>query len=129
VAAQQPRPLFYGSVRDGKLLLNKKDLDNVLKPLESKRVIVYVSSVEGDFTDAQRAYYYANIGELSRQTGNSKEELHDKHKKLFLDEVKPGALSTSELSVAQFAEFIELSAQWDAETFDFAWTEASHDNR
>lgn len=116
-------PLFYGMVRNGKLLLDKsEEFKACLASFEGKDVVVSVKKAEYIRTGAENRYYWGVIVRMvSDEMAIIPEEAHDFLKSLFLKEgveIKGKRWeiikSTASLSIGDFEDYCEKIRQWCA---------------
>jgi|TARA_Y100000034_G_scaffold106893_1_gene135944 hypothetical protein len=113
-------PVFSARVKSGKVVFdNRQLLDSYLTTLEGKYVHVTVRKRVKVRSHPQNAFYWgAVIKLLCESTEYTDEEMHAALKLLFLkddDRMIPTLKSTSELTTAQFEEYLEKIRVWAAE--------------
>lgn len=113
--------LFYGKLVGGKVVFdNRKIFEKTLAQYEDGKIIVEVRREKNKRTLDQNAYYWGVVLKtISIDTGHTEQELHDILKgfipKKTLPFIKtdgsivniPVPRSTTELSTAEFSEYIE----------------------
>jgi hypothetical protein len=116
-------PLFDGSVKEGKLLLDKgPKFREYLFSLNGKRVQVTVEKLKNSRTLQQNKYYWAVVVKLIAQhTGHDPEQIHELLKQKFSPrwhfmEVmidNPGIPTyTTRLDTLEFVEYTEKCRMW-----------------
>lgn len=116
-------PLFYGTVRDGRLKLeHADDFRLCLTKLEGKEITVCLKKVEYIRTLPENRYYWGVIVRMvADEMAILPDEAHDFLKSLFLKEgvevngkrwevVK----STASLTIGEFEDYCEKARQWAA---------------
>lgn len=109
---------FHTQVKDGDLLFNsphhKKIWHTFLSQFEGKKVEIQVNEKKSTRSQQQNSYYWLYLGVIAKETGNSKDDLHELFKGKFLskgikeifgEKVRMKA-STTTLSVGRFVEYI-----------------------
>jgi hypothetical protein len=114
-------PLWKGRVENNRILLDRKqDFHEYLQSLEGQAVELILRKPRMQRSlEANRYYWGVIVALLSEYTGHTAEEVHDglKHR-LLLDHTDPRfprVRSTTELSVEEFAEYLERCKQLSAE--------------
>ena len=123
-------PIFDGTVKEGKLFLDKSDkFKEYLFGLTDKRVQVTVEKLKHNRTNGQNRYYWGVVVKLIAQhTGHDTEQVHELLKQLFSPKWCPfvstasrsellfGDLaiptSTARLDTIAFAEYTEKCRMW-----------------
>ena len=104
-------PTFYGQVKDGKLILEKRDrFDEYLKAI-SGPVMLVLKRPRKPRTVSQNSYYWGVVIQLiSDETGATPEEVHEAMKWQFLRK-QVGKIftvkSTSILNTLDFEAYVE----------------------
>ena len=103
-------PVFYGQVKNGKLLLNKRDiLDEYLKSLDGD-VELIVRKKQKQRSNPQNAYFHGVVIKiLSDELGYFPNETKDALKAMFLttgDKPLKRVRSTSDLTTVEMEDFL-----------------------
>jgi hypothetical protein len=115
--------LFVGRIVDGKFVLNDREEFAALKgKLEGQSIELTLRKQPVQrSTDANRFYWGVVVKALSEFSGHSREEVHAGLKAKFLtdketaDDPFPIIRSTTELSVAEFAKYLDKCIQLASE--------------
>jgi hypothetical protein len=121
-------PIFDGTIRDGKLLLNKSEqFKQHLAGLNGKQVQVTVEKLKHSRTNGQNRYYWGVVVKLIAQhTGHDPEQIHEALKTMFspkwhmTTDYEPGEgmkelsvpTSTTRLDTLKFVEYTEKCRLW-----------------
>jgi len=110
------KPLFFGTVKHGKLILDDKDrFDQYLLTLEGETQVVVGRRKKSRSTPQNKYYWGVCIRLLSEETGYNKNETHDALRMLFLmDHSKgiPTIRSTASLTTVQFEDYLSKIRMW-----------------
>jgi len=112
-------PKLFGVVKKSKVVLDDRlAYIRHLAGMEGKRVELVVHPVRKARTDNQNAYYFGvAIALIADHTGYTADEAHDAMKMMFLkvrgengfpDRIR----STTDLSTAEFSEYVEHIKRW-----------------
>lgn len=109
-------PIFYGTVKQGKLVLNRREtFDQHLLSLEGD-VQLSIGKRKKLRSNSENKYYWAVVvALLSECTGYNPEEMHDALRMLFLKEKGRGfetIRSTSSLSTVEFEDYLSKIRIW-----------------
>jgi hypothetical protein len=78
---------FFSTVTNGKLQKNTtQNILQVLNPLEGKRVIVTIEKMKSSRSIQQNRLYWVYVDILAKEIGESKEEMHEIIKYIFLSQ-------------------------------------------
>lgn len=120
---QKPIPIFLGEIVDGKVKIN--DIPRFGRYTQSLKGIVQiiVKQVRRTRTLPQNAWYWSCVvGIPADHFGYSPSEMHDAFKMKFLKielQGKPSTVrSTSNMSKAEFSEYIERIRAWLATEYE-----------
>lgn len=114
-------PIFFASVKDGKVLFSDKEMLKAhLAGLEGKDIDIIVRPHRKDRTHSQNRWYWGCVVAIpAKHYGYTGDEMHDAFKVLFLrrdEEGKPLTFrSTASLSTLEFTEYVEKCRKWCAE--------------
>lgn len=124
-------PIFLGTIREGKLFLDKSDQfrQHLATFPNEKRVEVTVEKITHPRTGQQNRYYWGVIvAEIAKHTGHDPEQVHELLKHMhspkwhFLHDDSKGHVewkqqdaiptSTTRLDTIQFVEYTEKCRMW-----------------
>ena len=114
-------PLFDGTIKEGKLLVDKPEsFKQHLLALNGKRVQVTVEKIKHTRSHSQNAYYWGVVVKLIAQhTGHDPEQIHELLKQMFSPKwhfssvSAPGIpTSTTRLDTLEFVEYTEKCRVW-----------------
>jgi hypothetical protein len=118
-------PIFDGTIRDGKLLVDKAPaFREYLTGLEGKRIQLTVEKLKNTRTLQQNRYYWGVVVKLIAQhTGHDPEQIHELLKMQFSPKwylMNPGVTgttggiptSTTRLDTVAFVEYTERCRMW-----------------
>ena len=118
-------PIFDGTIRDGKLLVDKAPaFREHLTGLEGKRIQLTVEKLKNTRTLQQNKYYWGVVVKLiARHTGHDPEQVHELLKQMFSpkwhllvagqsDFGTPIPTSTTRLDTVAFVEYTERCRMW-----------------
>ncbi len=120
-------PIFFGAVRDGRLLLDKGgQFTQYLHTLNGKRIELTVEKLKHPRSKSQNAYYFGVVVKLIAQhTGHDPEQIHELLKQMFSPRwyyPNGGSLktlgiptSTARLDTVEFVEYTERCRLWASE--------------
>ena len=109
-------PIFRGTIKDGKIVLDNRDrFRDYLPHFEGKRIEMIVRERRPWRSEEQNRYYHGVIvAMLSEHLGYEKVEMHDILKQQF------HINSTADLKTREFQEFCESVRMWAAKEFNMA---------
>lgn len=116
-------PIFLGTIKQGKLLLNTQDqFDKYLLTLEGQEIQVVVGKVKKQRSSQENKYYWAvPIKLLSEATGYTDEEMHDALRMLFLKDMSkkiPTLRSTASLTTVEMEEYLSKIRVWASQVLN-----------
>ncbi len=120
-------PIFTGTIRESKILLDKsQQFRDYLQTLNGKRIELTVEKLKHPRTNSQNRYYHGVVVKLIAQhTGHDPEQIHELLKLKFAprwhfpEQVPSGMfvdlsipLSTTRLDTLEFTEYTEKCRLW-----------------
>lgn len=116
---------FWGKVRSGIKLENKREFAKALKQLEGKDIELIIKQWLKRRTLNQNAYYWTIVRLIGDHTGFTAEEVHELMKRKFLSYEKQHknkiyrfTKSTTDLNIGEFIEYVEKVKQFAIEELD-----------
>lgn len=111
---------FAAQVKDGKLSVDRKLVDNMLKHTSDGNYLMVLISMDSERDEREwQKYYRVLLKQMSEDTGHSAVEMHEMAKADVLVP-KMGLSSTTELDSVGWKEYVEHHlAEWSLESFDF----------
>ena len=119
---------YYSNVKDGKLQKNVRvQIANELREFEGKRVEIKIQKLKSVRSHQQNRLWWLYMTIISKDTGYTKDEIHEICKMKFLKKSKviekTGEImeylgSTAELNKMDFADMVSELIRWSAESLD-----------
>jgi len=114
-------PIHHGIITNGKTILDNPDRFLMyLSLLEGKRIDLTIKEHKSQRSLNQNSYYWGVVLKtLSEKTGYTADEMHEICRYMFLksfktigDKEREYVKSTTELSTAEFEEYLEKTRRW-----------------
>src|SRR4051812_11932262 len=117
-------PVFFGQVKEGKLLLDKgEQFRQYLHTLDGKRIELKVEKLKHPRSNNQNRYYWGVVvHEIAQHTGHDPEQIHEFLKQTFsprwhfgfnfIDGEQGIPTSTTRLDTIEFTEYVEKCRMW-----------------
>ena len=107
--------IYYATIKDKRVKLdNPKEFNKIFNEFDGQTIEISIKPIGAQRNDKQNRFYWKVIvGELSKDFGDTKGEMH-KALKLKFD-----ISSTAKLSVSEFRDYIESIIHWASSEYNF----------
>ena len=107
--------IYYATIKDKRVKLdNPREFNKIFNEFDGQAIEISIKPIGAKRNDKQNRFYWKVIvGELSKDFGYTKGEMH-KALKLKFD-----ISSTAKLSVSEFRDYIESIIHWASSEYNF----------